>query len=79
MPTNFANGPYGSRWVSLEWALGFDGNSAVLSFRVRITRQSSEESRVLEIEVTSRDTNRYSHNTNCHSFVILYIFHLVIM
>ena len=57
MPTNFTNGPNGSKWVSLEWVLGF---GAVLSFRVCITRQSSEESRVLEIEVTSRgDTNRY--------------------
>ena len=55
---NFTIGSYGSRWVSLEWILGFDGNSAILSFRVNITRQSTQESRVLEIEVTTPDTNR---------------------
>ena len=58
VPTDFTNGPYGSRWVSLEWTLGFDGNSAVLSFLVRITQQNTGESRVLEIEVTTQDTNR---------------------
>ena len=58
MPTNVTNGPYGSRWVSLEWTFGFDGKSAVLSFRVRITRQSSGESRVHQIKVTRQDTNR---------------------
>ena len=57
MPTSFTNGPYGSRWVSLEWTFGFDGNSAVLSFGVRI-RQSSEEPRVLSIQVTRQDMNR---------------------
>ena len=57
VPTNFTNGSYGSRWVSLEWTFGFDGNSAVLSFRVRI-RQSSEEPRVLPIQVTRQDMNR---------------------
>ena len=58
VPISFMNGPYGSRWVSLEWTFGFDGNSAVLSFRVRITRQSSEESRIYQIQITRQDTNR---------------------
>ena len=58
VPTNFTNGSYGSRWVVLEWILGFDGNSAVLSFCVRVTQQSSEESRVLTIEVNASDANR---------------------
>ena len=58
VPINFTNGSYGSRWVTLEWTLGFDGNSAVLSFRVNVTQQSTGESRILEIEVTTQDTNR---------------------
>ena len=58
VPTNFRNGSHGSRWVSLEWTLGFDGNSAVLSFIVQVTQQNSEISSVLEIEVTTLDPSR---------------------
>ena len=58
-PTNFTTGGFGSRWVSLEWMLGFGGNSDLLSLLVRVTRQRMVELRVLEIAVTSQDINRY--------------------
>ena len=38
---------------------GFDGNSDLLTLRVRVTRQISGESRVLEIVIGSQDINRY--------------------
>ena len=58
MPTDFTNGTFGSRWVSLEWRLGFNGNSPLQSLHVRITLQSVGEPRVLNIAVTTQDMNR---------------------
>ena len=58
VPTDFTNGTFGSRWVSLEWRLGFNGNSDLLSLRVRITPQSVGESRVLNIPVTTQNMSR---------------------
>ena len=46
-------GDYGSRWVLLEWTPGFDGNSEILSLRVHVARQSSEESNILNSPVTT--------------------------
>ena len=59
VPTSFTNGAFASRWVALQWMLGFDGNSDLLTLRVRVTRQISGESRVLEIVIGSQDINRY--------------------
>ena len=75
MPTNFTTGGFGSRWVSLEWMLGFGGNSDLLSLLVRVTRQRMVELRVLEIAVTSQDINRYIVTT-CESILtFLHVFH----
>ena len=58
MPTDFTSGTFGSRWVSLEWRLGFNGNSLLQYLRVNITRQSAGEPRVLNIAVDTQDINR---------------------
>ena len=58
MPTDFTNGTFGSRWVLLEWRLGFNGSSPLLFLHVHITRQSAGESSVLNIAVTTQDMNR---------------------
>ena len=58
VPTDFTNGTFGSRWVSLEWRLGFNGNSDLQYLRVHITSQSAGESRVLNIAVTTQDMNK---------------------
>ena len=58
MPTDFRRGTFEARWVSLEWRLGFSGNSDLLFLRVHITQQSVGESRLLNIAITTQDMNR---------------------
>ena len=55
MVEDLSSGARGARWVVLDWALGFDGNSDIISLRIRIIQG---DSRTLEIPVSRPDTNR---------------------
>ena len=57
--TNFRSDSVGARWVSLMWTPGFNGNSDLLTLQVLITQPSSEDTRLLKVDITRQDMNRY--------------------
>ena len=60
MPINISINDIGSRWVYLRWIPAFDGNSLVLYFRIRVTRHSTGESRIIQDVVNmQQDMYRY--------------------
>ena len=60
MVENFTISLYGARWVALEWVFGFDGNSDIISFRVRVIQENKAN---IITEATNQDTRRYCINT----------------
>ena len=53
---NFTSGLVGARWAVLEWTFGFDGNSDIISLRVRVTQE--DETNMIE---NDQDVNRYAN------------------
>ena len=57
--TNFGSDSVGARWVSLTWTPGFNGNRDLHTLQVLITQPSSEDTRLLVVDITRQDMNRY--------------------